>query len=55
MITITQYTICSLLILPSIYILFRTCKIKERSFLLLVTSLLLIGSVAGIIAAYYMQ
>jgi len=55
MITIAQYTICSVLVLPSAYILFRACKIRERSFLVLVTSLLLIGSVAGIIAAYYMQ
>jgi len=55
MITIAQYTICSVLVLPSAYILFRAWKIREKSFLVLVASILLIGSVAGIIAGYYMQ
>jgi hypothetical protein len=52
---ITVYCICSILLVPSLVVLVRTFFVREKAFLLIVNSLLIIGEVAGIVSAFYIE
>lgn len=42
-----------ILFIPTIVLLIRTAFVKEKCFILAITSLLLLGEVAGVLVAYY--
>lgn len=44
---------CGLLLLPSIIVFIRIFWVKDKSFLLLITTLLLIGEISGLSVAYF--
>lgn len=51
----SDYFICVALFIPSVYVLIRTLYLKDKSFLLLLTMILIIGELAGISTAYCIE
>ena len=50
---VLTYTVCGLLLIPSLYVFFRMFRTKQYNlFLISQTSILIIGELAGIATAY---